>query len=362
MLSVLFQEVKTVEELQDSACYFPIQNGRYEVKPGMMPLSASFGNEADSKLFQFDSNFHRYRQVKLAARKSCLSKYSQVCNYSNSVDKAVAQLIINRLTQEYPQYFNLVDDGEDLVFQCRLTQDILYLNKNFELLKYKSPDKITFGVKRSRSVSERDSSTVSGACPNDIGNRPTLLDALATQVQSDIVVISRNEHGDNWMSAIHLCYPNHWAAEEKIGQDFAIVHTPVAGIEKINQRAKAIVNTMIERKPMVRFAWGLSTDTRLNHHPQPPNNIASKEWHGRKFDRENPRLFIRIERQVMWGLPEHDAAIFTIRTYFRDCRVIKKDAVLKNNLISAIESMTPESLIYKGLVESKDDILAWLSS
>ncbi|WP_414619583.1 heme-dependent oxidative N-demethylase family protein [Calothrix sp. CCY 0018] len=366
MLTDLFLEVKTVEELQDSACYFPIQNGCYEVKPGMMPLSRNFGNQADSKLFQLDSNFHRYRQVKLAARKSCLSKYSQVCNYSNSVDKAVAQLIINRLTQEYPQYFNLVDDGEDLVFQCRLTKETLYLNKNFELQKYESASEINCGVKRSRSVSVsvacpkdiRDSSTVSRA----IGNRPTLLDALATQVQSDIVVISRNEHGDNWMSAIHLCYPNHWAAEEKIGKDFATVHTPVAGIEKINQRSKAIVNTMIERKPMVRFAWGLSTDTRLNHHPQPPNNLALKEWHGRNFDKTNPKLFLRIERQVIWGLPEYDAAIFTIRTYFRDCRIIKKDAVLKNKLISAIESMTPDSLIYKGLQKSKDDILTWLSS
>lgn len=333
-----FLEVKTVEELQDSACYFPIQNGRYEVKPGMMSLDTDFGNQADNKLFQLDSNFDRYRQVKLAARQSCLSKYYQTFNYNNLVAKAVAQLIINRLIQEYPQYFHLVDNGEKLVFHCQLTKEILYLNKNFELEKYESPDKITYG------------------------NCPALLDALATQIQSDIVVISRNEDGDNWMSAIHLCYPNHWAAEEKIGKDFAAVHTPVAGIEKINQRAKAIVNTMIARKPMVRFAWGLSTDTRLNHHPQPPNHIASKEWQGRNFDKENPRLFIRIERQVMWGLPEYDAAIFTIRTYFRDCREIKKDAELNNKLISAIESMTPESLIYKGLVESKDDILAWLSS
>ncbi len=346
MLSDLFLEVKTVEELQDSACYFPIQNGRYEVKPGMMSLDMNFGNQADNKLFQLDSNFDSYRKVKLAARKSCLSKYYQTFNYSNLVSQAVGQLIINRLIQEYPQYFNLVDDGEDLIFHCRLTQETLYLNKNFELQKYESASEINCAVKRNSTE----------------GDRPTLLDILATQIQSDIVVISRNEDGDNWMSAIHLCYPNHWAAEEKIGQDFATTHLPVAGIEKINQRAKAIVNTMIARKPMVRFAWGLSTDTRLNHHPQPPNNLASKDWHGRNFDRDNPRLFIRIERQVMWGLPEHDAAIFTIRTYFRDCREIKKDITLNDKLISAIESMTPESLIYKGLVESKNDILAWLSS
>ncbi|AFY54762.1 Protein of unknown function (DUF3445) [Rivularia sp. PCC 7116] len=337
MSSDLLLEVKTVEESKDSAAYFPLQNGRYEIKPGMMPFDTDFGNQSDSKLFQLDSNFESYRQVKLAARKSSLSKHYQTYNYSNSVAKAVAQLIINRLTTEYPQYFNLANHGNQLTLNCQLTKEILYFNQKFQLLKYKSSDKSIF--------------------PDYIST----LDALAAQIQSDILVISRNQNSDDWMSAIHLCYPNHFSAAEKIGKDFVSVHLPVAGIEKINQRAKAIVNTMIVRKPMMRFAWGLSTDTRLNHHPQPPSGIESKQWYGRNFDISNPRLFLRIERQVMWGLPEYDAAIFTIRTYFRDCREIKKDFVLKNKLISAIESMTPESLIYKDLLESKQDILAWLN-
>ncbi|MBV6626700.1 MAG: DUF3445 domain-containing protein [Rivularia sp. (in: Bacteria)] len=337
MSSDLLLEVKTVEESQDSAGYFPLQNGRYEIKPGMMPLDTDFSNQSDSKLFQLDSNFNSYRQVKLAARKSSLSKYYQIYNYNDSVAQAVAQLIINRLTIEYPQYFHLVNDGNQLILNCQLTKEILYFNQNFELLKYKLLDKSIF--------------------PDYISS----LDALAAQVQSDILVISRNQNSDNWMSAIHLCYPNHFSAAEKIGQDFVNVHLPVAGMEKINQRAKAIVNTMIVRKPTVRFAWGLSTDTRLNHHPQPPSEIKSKQWYGRDFDINNPKLFLRIERQVMWGLPESNAAMFTIRTYFRDCREIKKDTLLKHKLISAIESMTPKSLIYKGLVESKQDILAWLN-
>ncbi|NJM22421.1 MAG: DUF3445 domain-containing protein [Richelia sp. RM2_1_2] len=333
----LFQEVKTVEESKDSAYYFPLQNGRYEVKPGMTLLDSNFSNhKVDNQLFQIDSNFHDYRRVKLAARSSNLSKYYQTCNYNNSVASSVAELIINRLVYEYPQYFNYLRYDNYLIFHSHLTQETLYLNKNLELLKCELSNKTIFPAYVST------------------------LDALATQIQSDIVVISRNENNENWMSAIHLCYPNHWSAGDKIGKDFATVHLPVAGIEKINQRAKAIVKTMIERKPMVRFAWGLSTDTRLNHHPEAPNGVTLKEWHGRKFDQTNPKLFLRIERQVIWGLPEYDTAIFTIRTYFRDCQIIKRDAILNDKLYKAIESMTPESLIYKGLVGTKQDILNWL--
>lgn len=132
-------------------------------------------------------------------------------------------------------------------------------------------------------------------------------------------------------------------------------------MEKINRRADAIANTMISCKPMVRFAWGLSTDTRLNHHPEPPPNLSVSQWQGRDFDAQNPQLYLRIERQVIWGLPEYEAALFTIRTYFRDCSLIKKDSLLRVKLCAAIESMSPESLFYKGLVDSKASILNWLN-
>ncbi|BAZ24193.1 hypothetical protein NIES4073_50850 [Kalymmatonema gypsitolerans NIES-4073] len=342
-----FQEAKTVEASSASACYFPLDNGRYEVKPGFIPFGSCLGNgEADKQVFQIDGNFAHYRQVKLLARGERLSKYYQTCNYSHSVAGAltrsglpsgIARLIIDRLTQEHPQYFHSQQLANgDLAFHCQLTGEILYLDANYELRQVET---------QANQVFPPYAST---------------LDAIAAQVQEDITVICRCDDGSNWLSAVHLCYPNHWSAEEKVGKDFTTIHAPVAGMDKINRRASAIVNTMIVREPMVRFAWGLSTDTRLNHHPEPPANVSINEWLGRQFDRDNPRLFLRIERQVIWGLPEYEAALFTIRTYFRDCTEIKKDTVLRSKLSAGLQSMTPESLVYKGLQESRDKILAWL--
>lgn len=334
-----FLEPKTVEASDGCACYFPLEKGRYEVQPGFIPLNSNLGNgEVDKQVFQFDNNFAHYRQVKLISRAEQLSKYYQTSDYSDTVAGAVARLIINRLTQEYPQHFysERLACG-DLAFHCLLSGETLYIDADWRLQQVKTQHKQVFPPYAST------------------------LDAIAAQLQEDITVICRCSDGSNWLSAVHLCYPNHWSAEEKIGKDFVKIHAPVAGMDKINRRASAIVNTMIVREPMVRFAWGLSTDTRLNHHPEPPPSIPIHQWLGRNFDPNNPLLFLRIERQVIWGLPEYDAALFTIRTYFRDCAVIKKDPKLRLQLISAIESMTPESLNYKGLVESRDSILAWLS-
>ncbi|KAB8314622.1 DUF3445 domain-containing protein [Tolypothrix campylonemoides VB511288] len=334
----LFQEAKTVEASADSACYFPLDNGRYEVKPGFMPFGSCLGNgEADKQVFQIDGNFAHYRQTKLLARAERLSKYYQTCNYSHGVAGAIARLIIDRLTQEHPQYFHSQRlDNSNLAFHSKLTGETLYLDADWQLRQVETQGSQVFP------------------------SYASTLDAIAAQVQEDITVICRCADGSNWLSAVHLCYPNHWSADEKIGKDFTTIHAPVAGMEKINRRASGIVNTMIVREPMVRFAWGLSTDTRLNHHPEPPANVSINEWHGRQFDRDNPRLFLRIERQVIWGLPQYDAALFTIRTYFRDCTEIKKDILLRSKLSAAIQSMTPDSLEYKGLQESRDNILAWL--
>jgi dimethylamine monooxygenase subunit A len=320
------------------ARYFPLDNGRYEVKPGMAPLGKCFGNGvADNLVFQIDDTFADYRFTKMASRQECLSKYFQTSNYSDTVAATVAKFIIGRLQYEHPQYFYVEKFTNGIAFNCQLTQETLYFDKDYQLLNFDTKGDVVL--------------------PPLINT----LDALAAQVQEDITVICRADNR-NWIGAIHLCFPNHWSAEDKIGKDFATVHTPVAGIKKINQRAQVITNTMIVHQPMVRFAWGLSTDTRLNHHPQPPQNTPVDIWSGRKFDINNPELYLRIERQVIWGLPECDAALFTIRTYFRNVAEIKQDACLRQKLVSAIKSMTPESLIYKGLLKSRDDILVWLQN
>lgn len=330
-------EAQTVENVEGAAIYFPLMNGRYEVKPGMVSLGADFGNgEADKQVFQIGLDFADYRRAKLLARGERLSKYYQTYDYTQPVAGAIACLIMERLVEEHPQYFNWEQTANTRKFHSYLTQETLYLNADWELQQVSTPDNLVFPAYAST------------------------LDALAAQIPEDVTVICRRVDGSNWLSAVHLCYPNHWSAEEKIGRDFAVIHEPVAGMEKINRRAGAIVNTMIDRKPMVRFAWGLSTDTRLNHHPQPPQNILASQWQGRKFDLQSPQLYLRIERQVIWGLPEYDAALFTIRTYFRDCQIIKQNTVLRSKLYSAVERMTAESLIYKGLAESRDNILRWL--
>ena len=109
----------------------------------------------------------------------------------------------------------------------------------------------------------------------------------------------------------------------------------------------------------MRFAWGLATDQRLNHHPQPPQNEAG-DWEGRRFNAARPELYLRIERQTLSGLADLDAVVFTIRTYFENIGTLRDNPVRCAELTAALRSMGDASLMYKGLAADRAAIVDWI--
>lgn len=311
------------------ARYFPIARGVYEVAPGLKLLGADLGNGAmDQRIFQIDANFPRYRQNKLDCRKDRLEKYVQQSDFAPKAERVLVEWMIERLTTEYPDIFST--DGNRIV--CRHTDEIITLSEDKKLLH----------------------------CSNANIAYRSAFDALANQVPEDICLTQR-EGSRDWLAAAHVCSPGHWSAEEKIGKPFTAIHEPVAGIAAINQNAGHFVEMMINRGPFVRFAWGFGTDDRLNHHPQPPAGHDPDNWRGRAFDPHNPVFFLRVERQTIWGLPSINAAAFIIRVSHLTAEQIRSNPLERDQLISALKSMTPESRRYKGIDRSLDAILNWLT-
>ncbi|MDX1487083.1 MAG: DUF3445 domain-containing protein [Acidiferrobacterales bacterium] len=320
---------------QQVATYFPLDGGRYEVKTGLHRFGTDFGNgEADAKVFQLDASFDRYRNGKLTARDERLSKYYQVHRYIPRLASAIASFIVQRLTQEHQQYFVLERlPRKRSALNCDLTGETLIFDADMRLIEAHSDVQPTY-------VSS--------------------LDALACQVQEDLAVVRLAGH--DWLSAVHLCFPNHWAAEAKIGRRFVTIHRPVPGIDKISANANALVRAMIYKGPYVRFVWGLGTDCRLNHHPESSRDVHEQDRQAASFDFARPELWLRVERQTSWGFPLVMAALFTIRTYFTNCKDIRQDPVKSRKLLSAIESMTADALYYKRLAAARDEIVSWLRS
>ncbi|HPZ88978.1 MAG TPA: DUF3445 domain-containing protein, partial [Flavihumibacter sp.] len=173
----------------------------------------------------------------------------------------------------------------------------------------------------------------------------TLFDALSSQLQEDLAVVQLAENSD-WLAAIHLCAPNHWSPGEKIGQPFDHIHRPVPGMEKTMPHYRKMLESAFNKGPFTRFAWGISTDNRLNHHPVPPPGQDPDSWRGRSAA-ASKRLYVRTEKQNLIGFSAINAFLFTIRTYFYP--VDELSNVEKTALWTAVQSMSEEALQYKGM-------------
>src|SRR5688500_7171622 len=121
----------------------------------------------------------------------------------------------------------------------------------------------------------------------------------------------------------------------------------------MNRRAEEFAAIMTRTpEPLVRWAWGVTFDDRLDHHPRHPRT---------PFDPARPKAFLRVERQTIVGFPRRGAALFTIRTYLYDVAQIRRDESLRQPLASALRTMPGDSLRYKGLHEHVDLLLKWIS-
>ncbi len=184
------------------------------------------------------------------------------------------------------------------------------------------------------------------------------IDEIITQLPEDFAIWKMDENRE-WLALIHLSSPNHWDARSKIGKSFFDSHKPIPYIDTISKAAPKMFEQIQKRGAVERFAWGVATDDRLNHHPEAPPGISPEDWKGRSFDILNPKLFIRIERQTLF--PITDKLIgFTIKTSFADVATLSHDDLL---LVSqCIEGMDAEILKYKGLIHDRDPILNWIST
>jgi hypothetical protein len=313
---------------QQRSPYLPFLSGKYEVTPGLKPLPAVQGLSVDDEacIFQFDDFFEIYARNKQLCRRENLQKYILTHQLPVETEQEVVAFCVHRLLQEHPHLFELKPHPAGFLLVCRHTQQKFILSPQYKLISH-------------------------------LSFYSNLWDALADQIQEDVAIWQLAEHTD-YLAAIHLCAPNYWSPAEKIGRPFSEVHLPVAGMENLRKQYRPMLEAIVRKGSFVRFAWGLTTDCRLNHHPEPPPSFDVNEWAGRQFDPQNPTLFVRVERQTLTGFPAVNALMFTIRTYFQPVGQLDSEARLA--LRTAIATMSEESLVYKGLRDSKDAILAWM--
>lgn len=305
--------------------YLPFLDGKYVVTPGLNAMTKA--DARDQFVFQLDDQYAHFINNKMCCHDEAVHKYYLEEDFSERTAVAVNQFFVNRLVKEYPDVFVFTFEAGRFSLFNKWTEETLTWEEDW------------------RNCQQ----------PNWL----SLFEALCHQVQEDIAVCQLAGERD-WLAAIHLSAPNHWAPADKIGKPFSAVHGPVPGMEKLNQSYFKMLLTAVQKGPFFRFAWGIATDSRLNHHPEAPAGVDPAFWQGRRVAAApGEEICLRVERQTISGLPECDAFFFTIRTYFYP--VYSLSAEEKKALLTAVEGMSAESLAYKGLTGAVDNLRACLS-
>ncbi len=292
--------------------YLPFSDGKYSVAPALISAKKT-ESMSEKYVFQIDETYKEYIANKGACREENIHKYYFEKHLYPQTVAEVNQFIVQQLIKEYPDYFHLKQQDDRYVLTNHLTHQCLQWKEDWIQID---------------------------------GNRyVSLFDALACQVQEDFA-ICQLEGDKDWMAAIHICSPNHWEPAVKAGRSFDAIHAVVPGMEKTMPHYFKMLQSVVSKGAFTRFAWGIATDDRLNHHPVPAPGADAEIWKGRKIE-EGCDLYLRVEKQSLTGLPHINAFFFTIRTYFY--RVDELEQHEKAALIAAVETMSELSLAYKGL-------------
>lgn len=150
---------------------------------------------------------------------------------------------------------------------------------------------------------------------------------ISLNIQEDLVIHCLNPYAD-WFGAGHICFPSGWRPEEKIGKSFQEIHSPVPGI-KVNRK---LVESLVNYGPFERYVWGVIFEETINGHP----NYLRKEF--------KDKFWIKIERQVVVGFPEHSIFLFVIRQH-----LFKEEEIDKKILFNSLSKMNDMEKEYKGI-------------
>jgi len=295
--------------------YLPFLDGKYSTAPALVVL-AKAPNPIDQFIFQIDEKYTQYIANKQRCRAEDIRKYFCEKDLTAATAVPMNKYMAGQLVKEHPGIFSFEqNDGRNILTNSKTAESITWRDDWMAV---------------------------------DNKNYLSLFDALCSQVQEDVAICQLDGDKD-WLAAIHLSSANHWAPGDKIGKPFSSVHGIVPGMEKLNQNYFKMLMTAVSKGPYTRFAWGISTDTRLNHHPLPPPSVDPIYWQGRRIEHDSSHIYLRVEKQNIIGFAEQNAFLFTIRTFFYDIEELSGDE--KQALFTAVEGMSPESLKYKGLTD-----------
>lgn len=311
------------------------------VRADLFPLPGTYNCRREERHFELDARFYEYIEEKLAA----LARRAEAYRYIDASDPNVLAQIYLRLfrtfSREYPELVESVGK--------RMTIRLLGLEFDFEQPR-------VLGIRVLP-----DAPAIGHEVASWLEGQHGLLrlgDALALSCQEDIVIMRLDEHGQHFGEAMHVLLPSTWSPLEKYRQSFAEIHRPVAESERLVASADNVMKAIVSKGPYVRFGLSLTTQLRLDSHPDLP-----KPWDEAWLDDTDQlaaNCFVRVERQTTLPMPDLGRALFSVRIYNTPLETFAfEHPEFTRRLATILRSASPAVVSYKGMAHYVEPVAQW---
>lgn len=304
---------------------FPFDGDSYMYSVNLEPAAP----RAPGSVFEHDFDIDEHYLTEMTERAHVLERDPRRCIVMPHMETAAwdaLEMIMERLSHDYPQWFSLARDGES----WRWTNRALGIEQTFR-----------FG----------DASTLPYGP----------LEYVMRQTQGDMILLDQRD-GDLFMDAGVLTSPADWSLAFDLGMSFKQWHAPVPLAHELGvfERALRYLLAVQPGRPVLRLNWALTVNPRLDTSPE-----TFHEW-GADRGRVTPGnvgriMHLRVELQWLARLPRSNALMFSIRTYLCNLEDVTRNPVWARRLYRVLRDLPDAIVEYKGMRSYRAVLLDWLS-
>lgn len=188
------------------------------------------------------------------------------------------------------------------------------------------------------------------------------LDFLAREVPDDLLLVVERD-GCLYFDAGVVTFAAAWSVSFDVGMDMYEIHAPVPGLTRdgIVARAEQFLRRLPADQVYRRVNWTLSAsdsdklDVSLEELPEWVNDVPQMVTEG-----DFARARLRIELEHFVRLPMSGAVTFNIRTFMASLEEVRRIPEWSAQLATVIETLSPDIASYKGFLDYRDDVVAYL--
>jgi len=178
----------------------------------------------------------------------------------------------------------------------------------------------------------------------DLDTEDPLLE-LARVIAEDLCLLQKI-NGEWVLVAGVVIFPSRWKLSEKIGTSLDQIHSPVPGYEMALQPH---MSATFEKIRSDRGVWRKNWSLHPTHDLHQPESIHSSV--------DPDQYWWRTERQTLTRSAADQSILFTIRNRVEPLRWIMSRPAEAEAFAQTLQSMSPDTLQYKGLTANHQEIV-----